>query len=331
LDFFFAGSVEGKTARLPGLRLSGQCVLIQTTVSGFDDFPAYCEAQIPNLPFASGPLTLAPAAVSFTMNACCNATWAEVFPLNATVATNVGYIYVQSNNHSNVATNVPGTTVSGVIRCDTSFSTGTAILSGTAGTYSNFTEEPLYHQTTGGDALLDPLFALFYYLGHGNTAHLFADESTQAGVIRALGFVGITDNNQTQLYIQPSAEDMATGFWRGVSYSVAGLGLLSRSNDTSYAATQSGQTAVYVRERDFAAGAYALLAIWLLLLVVITARSFRPTFGGSFDSYITAKLVLDKPGLVESSSGDLAANENLREPFARVGRDERGRIVVAEQ
>jgi hypothetical protein len=41
--------------------------------------------------------------------------------------------------------------------------------------------------------------------------------------------------------------------------------------------------------------------------------------------------VMDRPGLVKSSSGDLVENENLRAPFGRVGRDEGGRVVVTEE
>jgi hypothetical protein len=36
-------------------------------------------------------------------------------------------------------------------------------------------------------------------------------------------------------------------------------------------------------------------------------RSFRPTFWGSFDSYITVKLMMDKPGLVDHSRGHFAS------------------------
>ncbi|KAJ7811431.1 hypothetical protein B0H14DRAFT_2378343 [Mycena olivaceomarginata] len=332
LDFFFAGSVEGTTTRIPGLRLSGQCAPVDTTVTGFSDFPAYCVAQIPNgaSRYSTGVVTVTPPSTNLTLIACCNATWSAVLSANTSTATNFGYIYLESNNASHISTTLPGSNVTGVIRCDTRFSTGSATLSGANGTYSNFTEEALYQQTQGGEPLLDPLFALFYYLGNGYTSKLLVDDSLKAAVVRALGYTGLTDGSSAT-YSQPRLAEMATGFWRGVSYNVAGLGLLSRSNDTSYAAVRSGQTSVYVREKRFAAGAYALLAIWLLLLLVITGRSFRRTFGGSFDSYITAKLVMDKPGLVDSSQSDLAANENLRAPFYRIGRDESGRVVVAEQ
>ncbi|KAJ6502010.1 hypothetical protein C8R45DRAFT_818405 [Mycena sanguinolenta] len=332
LDFFFAGNVDGKTARLPGLRLSGQCAPIDTTVSGFGDFPNYCQAQIPNLPYSTGAMTFTPVSVNLTMIACCNSSYSPVFSDNPMVATNVGYIYLQSTNGSLTSTEFPGTVVSGVIRCNSVFSTGIATVSGTTGTYSNFTEESLFNATQAGEPLLDPLFALFYYLQSGaGSGGILQDDTLKAALARALGYVetGVGGNS----YDNPTLQEMATGFWRGVSYNVAGIGLVARSNDTSYTAVQSVQTAVYVRDRNFATGAYALLAIWLLLLVLITARSFRPTFRGSFDSYITAKLVLDKPGLMESSSGfaGSASNKKLREPFGRVEQDESGRIVVVDQ
>ncbi|KAK7019499.1 hypothetical protein R3P38DRAFT_2631774 [Favolaschia claudopus] len=309
-DFFFAGNVEGTTARLPGLRLSGQCVPVQSPVSSFEDFANYSIAQIP----AASPggqtrvpaLTVNPASsVNLTFTSFCNATWGVLLPADQATGTNVGYIYLQSTNGSS--------SVNGVIRCDTRFATGRATLSGTTGTFTDFTEEALYHDTQGGEPLLDPLYSI---------------AQMKAGVARALGYVPLVQDGGNPGYTQPTIDEMATGFWRGVSYNVAGLGLLSRSNEVTYPAVQSGQTAVHVRERRFASGAYALLALWLLLLVFITARSFRPTFAGSFDSYITAKLVQNKPGLVEESSGDLAANENVKESFGVAGSDGNGRIVV---
>ncbi|KAK6992400.1 hypothetical protein R3P38DRAFT_3226278 [Favolaschia claudopus] len=101
---------------------------------------------------------------------------------------------------------------------------------------------------------------MLYYF---NDRRLFESAQMKAGVARALGYVPNVHDGGNPGYTQPTIDEMATGFWRGVSYNVAGLGLLSRSNDTSYPAVQSGQTAVHVRERRFAGGAYALLALWL--------------------------------------------------------------------
>ncbi|KAJ7706986.1 hypothetical protein B0H17DRAFT_574153 [Mycena rosella] len=323
-DFFFAGNIDGKTVTLPGLRLRGQCVPIDSTVASFADLPPYCQAQMGGIQFMTGVVTLSPVSVNFSMQACTNRTWDTLFPPGSpSLATNVAYIYINSANTS--VPSLPGIAANGMIRCDSQTSTGTAQLSGANGTYSSFSEQPLYNATQGGEPLIDPLYALFYYFG---SHKIDDDDTTRAAVVRALGFTGVGHEDGSQTYAQPSLQEMATGLWRGVSYIVAGVGLLSRTNDTPYPAVQSGLAAVYVRESHYAAAAYTLLALWLLLLIAITARSFRPTFGGSFDSYITVKLVQDKPGLVHSSTGELAKNVMLREPFGRVGRDEFGRVVV---
>ncbi|KAJ7154280.1 hypothetical protein C8R46DRAFT_448554 [Mycena filopes] len=330
VDFFFAGNVDGKTVRLPGLRLTGQCIAVDSTLSRFEDFPAYCAMQIPPTPLYMTPfIDITPVSVNFTMQGCCNATWSSIFGVNQSSTTNVGYIYIQSNNGTAIVEGSSEVSVSGVVRCDTQVATGRATLSGVDGTFSGFTEEPLYTATQGGEPLLEPLLAMMQYWDLTSAAKGFTEAIGKATAARALGFVSGSPGGGIETYLQPTMDELAAGFWRGVSYTVTGLGLLSRSNTTMYLAVESGQTAVYVREKKFADAAYALLALWLLLLVGITARSFRPTFGGSFDSYITAKLILDKPGLVENASGDLAENENLREPFTRAGRDELGRVVVA--
>lgn len=137
-DFFFAGNIEGKAATLPGLRLGGQCVPVESTVADFDDFASYCHTQIPDVPFISTTVNLAPVSVNFTMKACCNSTWQSLFSdATSSLSTNVGYIYINSTNTTAGA----GITVSGMIRCDSQTSTGTARLSGSDGTYSSFSNE----------------------------------------------------------------------------------------------------------------------------------------------------------------------------------------------
>lgn len=328
-DFFFAGSTGGRTATLPGLRLSGQCVPVESTVSSFADFPAFCHAQIADLPYMTAVVSLTPAATNISIQACTNKTWGAAFstvpPIS--MSSNVAYIYINSAN--NTYPGLPGIVVEGMVRCDSQASTGRARLTGN-GTYTSFTEEPMYNQTQGGEPILDPLYAMLFYFGTHVTS-LNADSGYRAAVARALGFVGTSPRDGAQTSTQPSLKEMATAFWRGVSYTVAGVGLLSRTNDTTYPAVQSGVAAVYVREPRFASAAYTLLGVWLLLLVVVSVRSFRPTFGGSFDSYVTAKLVLDRPGLVQPLSGELAENPNLRERFGRVGRDSLGRVVTVAE
>ncbi|KAJ7766734.1 hypothetical protein B0H16DRAFT_1366829 [Mycena metata] len=327
LDFFFGADVEGKTVRLPGLHLTGQCVTVDSNVSSIADFPAYCTAQIPNPGYMTPVVEIVPVTVDFLMQGCCNTAWSQIFGANASFDSNVGYIYIQSNTTSSTGTLVAN--VNGIIRCDTQIATGLATLSGVDGTFSAFSEETLYKPTQGGDAIQEPLLAMLEYWGLTFNGKGFEEDLGKGTAARTLGFVGETDTDGDgfQTYLQPSMQELATTFWRGISHTV-GIGLLSRSNGTVYPAVQRGQTAVYVREAKFADAAYALLAVWLLLLVAITARSFRPTFADSFDGYLTAKLVQEKPGLMDNWSGDLAANGDLRQRFGGVERDAQGRIVV---
>ncbi|KAJ7461617.1 hypothetical protein FB451DRAFT_1404848 [Mycena latifolia] len=143
--------------------------------------------------------------------------------------------------------------------------------------------------------------------------------ATQAGELLLDSLYAIqlcrSSNGASQTYTQPSPEDMATGFLRNISYTVTDIGLLVRTNDRAYPAVQCGRAAVYVRDGRFTVAAYALLGAWLLLLLLVTAR----------------KLVLDKPELVRSASGDHSENAKHREPFGRVGGDDFGRVMVAEE
>jgi hypothetical protein len=92
---------------------------------------------------------------------------------------------------------------------------------------------------------------LFYYLGHRSSTNLFTnDDSSKAVVVRALGYTGISLDSSTLSYTPPSLDEIAAGFWHGVSYNIAGLGLLLRLNNTLYAAAQSGQTSVYVQRKE---------------------------------------------------------------------------------
>ncbi|KAJ7151858.1 hypothetical protein C8R43DRAFT_1107112 [Mycena crocata] len=310
-DFFFAANIDGKVARLPGIRLSGQCTPIES--------PGFATSS---LQYITKDISLAPVSVNFTLRACCNASWENIFTTPSPAQrSDIAYISIDSSNRT---TEFPGIAVSGMIRCDTSISTGRATLSGVNGTFTEFNEEQLYNETQAGEPLLDPLYALLYYLDTFQAT----DDIARASVIRALGFIGLSPDGTSQTYAQPSLHEMAAGLWRGVSYVVTGLGLLSRNNNTSYAAIQSGLVAVHIRERNFALAAYTLLGVWLLLLLILTVLSFRPTFGDSFDSYTTAKLVLNRPDLVDCSDGELSANVRLREGFGIVERDDLGRVMV---
>ncbi|KAF7329691.1 hypothetical protein MKEN_00232200 [Mycena kentingensis (nom. inval.)] len=322
-DFFLCGNVNGKTATLPGLRLQGQCAVVEDSPvrNVSTSFSDYCEQQVPNIPFISRPISIAglsAADANLTMQVCNNASWSVVFPPGKAVAKNVGFVYFQANEAND--------TVKGTIRCESTFSTGSAALH-SDGTFSGFTPLPVLNSTQKDAPLLDPMYALMWYFDEGQRASILRSKTFAASAAQALGV--------TALGRQPdeAGEEIATALWRGVSYMVTSIGLLSRSNSTSFPATDQGVTTVHVRDRRFQYAAYALLGSWLALMLLLTLRSFRPTFRASFDSYLTAKLVVDNPSLVDRmpSGDDFEGNGNLRERFGRVGRSNTGEIVVVEK
>ncbi|KAJ7073984.1 hypothetical protein C8F01DRAFT_5899 [Mycena amicta] len=256
------------------------------------------------------------------MQGCTNASWNAVFQPNQSTATNLGFIYLQSTNGS--ATTAPSTNVEGMIRCDSEFSTGWATLSGADGTYTNFTETSLlnFTATQQGEPLLDPIYALMWYFDAGQRTSRLKDLTFAASAVQALGFTAIQLGVEPA-YSQPTIDELAIRFWRGVSYMTTSIGLLSRSTDTTYPAIQAGVTVVYVREWRFLIATYALIGAWFLLLLLVTIRSFRPTFGSSFDRYLIAKLVLDSP--------DRTLDEDdLKKKFGHVAMNERGEMVLVE-
>jgi hypothetical protein len=99
----------------------------------------------------------------------------------------------------------------------------------------------------------------------------------------------------------------------------AAVGLLGSEMQLITVTTQE-QAQGRTRNDGFAAGGAALLLCWLALLLFLTVRMFRPSFGSSLDSYAAARLLVDLPFLVDGHCcGELAENPNLRAGFLRVG------------
>lgn len=201
-------------------------------------------------------------------------------------------------------------------------STGTAVVSGINHTYTSFFEQPLFNTSaaTGGEPALEPLFAVFYYLSAKSLGGALAPLVGDAEV-RGLGFQAETDT-VSKKFTSPSPDDIAAALWRAVSHITTGTSILSRGNDISYPAIVPRTVSVYTRLTPYAIGAYALLALWLLILLGITAWCHRPTFSASLDSYVAGRLISDRVDLVVGEPvGDADANEKLGALFEPVRRD----------
>ena len=315
-DFFFAGDVRDATATLPGLRLQGRCKPTDSSSLDATDlvtsFGQFCRNKIPNFQ-DGGRNAIASGDLTIQLQFCNNASWASPFSINATSISNVAYIYY---NYSSTGGSPPG---NALIQCDSKMSMGTAKVSGTNHTFVSFDEQPLFNvsASTGGEPVLDPLYAVLYYLGSsGNKGPLISDAE-----VRGLGFQAETDT-QSKAFSSPSPDDIAAAFWRAVSHVTTGTSILSRSSDVSYPATVARRVTVYTKLMPWAYGAYGLLGVWLLLLLIVTAWCYRPTFSASLDSYVAGRLIADRQDLIAGQPyGDADANENLGTPFEPVRKD----------
>lgn len=74
------------------------------------------------------------------------------------------------------------------------------------------------------------------------------------------------------------------------------------------------------REAPYLWGFGALLSTWFIMMVFLTARLFRKTFGPTLGSYAIGRLMVGQSGLVIAHSvGDMATSERACEAFKRVG------------
>ena len=318
-DFFFAGDVRDATVTLPGLRLQGGCKPTDSgtldTIDLVTSFAEFCHNRIPDLPDLGKIAITGSGDLTIQMQFCDNSTWASPFSINTTTISNVAYIYY---NYSSTGGSPPG---DALIQCDSKMSTGTAKVFGIDHTYISFDDQPLFNvsASTGGEPILDPLFAVLYYLGtsgSGSTTPLIRDAE-----ICGLGFQAETDT-QSKAFSSPSPDDIAAAFWRAVSHVTTGTSILSRSSDVSYPATVARSVTVYTKLMIWAYVAYSLLGAWLLLLLIVTAWCYRPTFNASLDSYVAGRLIAVRQDLVAGQPyGDPNGNKNLGAPFKPVRQD----------
>ncbi|KAJ7286379.1 hypothetical protein C8J57DRAFT_1497042 [Mycena rebaudengoi] len=131
---------------------------------------------------------------------------APTFRLHSTLTANIAYIYLESKN------------------------TTRPIPSGADSVRGADIHRPGADGT--GEALLDPLFAIPSYLSTAFTTSTSPRNQDKAAIMNALGYTGLIHSDGLQSYTQPSLAEPAVGFWRGVSYTVTGIGLLSRTKDT---------------------------------------------------------------------------------------------------
>ncbi|KAL0576996.1 hypothetical protein V5O48_005006 [Marasmius crinis-equi] len=112
-----------------------------------------------------------------------------------------------------------------------------------------------------------------------------------------------------------SPQTISEGLWSGATHHVALIGTLSKQNQ-HFNASVPINVALYTRNMSYAAAAYAMLMLWLALLVGAMAWSYQRTFSPSLNSYVAAKLIHQEKFLLEDVPIDAAGDNNrLKAPF----------------
>ena len=311
-DFFFTGDVQGRDVTLPGLRVRGSCHAVsgQSGLGNLSALQQVCQQEFPGTLEFNWDLEsfeIYPSAISLNVSYCI--TTPNFNPLSIPSNTSA-LVWFDTQNNTGM---FKDTIVQGLVRCDSYLTTGNATIDGRSLTFDSFTEDPgFYNSTQGGEPLLDPLDAALYHL------YILGQTSQDALGAQAVDIFGFAEVDS--MYDAPSLDAMAAAMWRGTSHMTAAVAILGRASDTPYPAVEYVSVSARTRSGPFFAGALALLALWLAGLVYATARMFRPTFGDSLNSYAAARLLADKPYLVQGSCcGGLTENKRLLERFETVG------------
>ncbi|KAF8528355.1 hypothetical protein BU17DRAFT_38194 [Hysterangium stoloniferum] len=288
-DFFFSGYIDDVNVRLPGLRLQGGCAPLSddTTTDVEQDttlFPMFCNNSLPLVGDQALDVKVSYGNANVTYSYCTYPSISTAFSGPDSDAT--AYIFLQTNNGTVETT--------GMVMCQSSFSLGSALLSGEEGTYASF------QKNVTPDApvhIADPLSAVLAGISNGSVVnHTFESGSI---LVKQLGYnVTFVDGNRVNLS-QPSLENIAEQIWLGVAHMTAGIGLLSSVSNISYpvAYPMSGR----IRSNGFVIGAYTLLALWLCGLIYVSIRGYRPSTDSGLGSRVAVR-VYEKRFLGENRS-----------------------------
>ncbi|KAF8509193.1 hypothetical protein BU17DRAFT_56272, partial [Hysterangium stoloniferum] len=325
-DLFFAGNILDSNATLPGLRLQGSCEPFSNESSIAVEqnttlFPEFCNNSL-SAPWSlnANNVSIQPDNITITFSYCTDA--AGLIASNGDISNidSMAYIFLQTNN---------GTVyTSGMIKCQSFLSFGSASLWGTQGIYNSFRDLAYNDSQAQTEVItIDPLGStlsgLIGQMGPSDCAEFPSNCSTeekQSMLLKQLGYSIAGDLH----YVQPGLDIFASRIWLGVTHMTAGLGLLFRSSDTAYPAVVRHATSGRTRSSQFVVGSCVLLALWMSGLIYVSIRSYRLSIGSSLGSYVAARLHAEDTRLYpgdeplwdsRSHSGELSGNERLHRPF----------------
>ncbi|KAF8528813.1 hypothetical protein BU17DRAFT_60595 [Hysterangium stoloniferum] len=309
-DFFFSGSVQDIDVRLPGLRLQGACApfsddALPAVEQDTTLFPMFCNNTLPLVGDQAPAVNVFYGNANVTYSYCTYPSVSTVFSGPDSNAT--AYILLQTNNGTVETT--------GMVKCQSNFSIGTALLSGTDWTYTSFLKNITYDNPI---QLANPLSAVLAGIANGSVVnHTFESGST---LVKQLGYNVTIVNGNTLNSTQPSLDTFAKRIWFGVEHMTAGMDLLSSASDITYRGSLHYPTFGRTRSNAFANGLYALLASWLCGLIYLSFKGYRLSTESHLGSRIAIRLYEGMP-LRESQSqvGEFFDDEQLSRPVVSPG------------
>ncbi|KAL0563943.1 hypothetical protein V5O48_018114, partial [Marasmius crinis-equi] len=317
-DFFFGSDIGNASVILPGFRLQGNCGALNVPDPIFssdnltiqmDIFQEYCS----QLGHDTSNITL---GANFTASDdakltlfVCNRLAVESLPSSETGI----FLYQYYSTPSAISP----VKMHGLIQCNSTLSAGTANLSGVDHTYTHFIT-----QQNMTESISYPLYSftgsLFILRNHFGTDPLTMP-FISAPVFRALGLEPHLPDTDT-LPNPPSPLTISEGLWMGVLHHVASFANILKEPNQVFNASIPRNVALYTRNTPYAVAAYVMLILWLTLLAVATAWSYRRTFSPSLNSYVAAELIHRERFLLEDVPvGAAGDNDRLKASFKPLG------------
>jgi hypothetical protein len=340
-DIFFSGDLSNTNGTLPGIRLRGSCTPMEPDAtlkefaeratkkdmfsnSAIMDFGLWCNDHGLDAPGPYWPHLSLDKKHALSWAWCTNYNMTHDWMNKPEGYTNTVITFIDAaDTHDSMQ---------GFVNCTSTFSTGRAALVGNS---MSKTFEAFQHATffktdlkTQHIPFFPPTFAAFSEVSQefGGSEQ---DVEQGLSIFRMFGYTLDLENSDglNETYLHPTLQQASESLWRGVTHMASAVNLVAAQPGTAIALTTRTHAG---RERDtvWLIITASLLGSWFILLVYLTARMFRRTFGGSLHSYVAARLLLDMPHLVEGHcAGDMDANPNMAAAFLRVGDDAAGEYV----
>lgn len=139
------------------------------------------------------------------------------------------------------------------------------------------------------------------------------------------------DQDGSGSFIAPNVTTLVEMIWSATLHMTAAMVISCLETQTTDV-IEYGNISARVRNLRWAYAAWFFIGVWLLLVVCETLLLYSKTVGPSMNGYVAARMLAQRPDLVQGiSCGDASDNEKLREKFGVLGdtaeRESVGRIV----